>query len=73
MKGVADEMLKAVIAYAKKEGIKILEAYPVIPTQERLPDAFAWIGLYSSYKKAGFEIVDRTSRNRPMVRYYTEK
>jgi GNAT superfamily N-acetyltransferase len=73
MKGVSAEILKAVIGYAKQKGIKILEAYPVIPTQERLPDAFAWIGLYSSYEKAGFEVVDRTSRNRPMVRYYTEK
>lgn len=73
MKGVSAELLKAIIAYAKQKGIMILEAYPVIPTQERLPDAFAWIGLYSSFEKAGFEVVDRTSRNRPMVRYYTEK
>jgi GNAT superfamily N-acetyltransferase len=69
--GISVEMLKAVIRYAKMENIEILEAYPTIPTTEKLPDSFAWIGLYSSFKQAGFTIVDQTSRNRPMVRYYT--
>jgi GNAT superfamily N-acetyltransferase len=72
--GISVEMLKALISYAKKEKIEILEAYPTIPTTEKLPDSFAWIGLYNSFKQAGFTIVDHTSRNRPMVRYYcTEK
>ena len=70
--GVSVELLKGVITYARENGIKIIEAYPTIPTQEKLPDSFAWIGLYKSFERAGFEIVDRTSVNRPMVRYYTE-
>ena len=69
--GVSIELLKAVIKYARKKKIKIIEAYPTIPTQEKLPDAFGWIGLYKSFEQAGFKIVDRTSKNRPMVRYYT--
>lgn len=69
-KGVSVAMLKGVIDYAKKHGINILEAYPTIPSG-KLPDAFAWIGLYKSFKRAGFTIVDRTSKNRPMVRYNT--
>ncbi len=68
--GVSVAMLKGVISYAKEQGIKIIEAYPTIPTKEKLPDSFAWIGLYKSFERAGFEIVDRTSKNRPMVRYY---
>ncbi|MCX6239501.1 MAG: GNAT family N-acetyltransferase [Bacteroidia bacterium] len=71
--GVSVELLKGVIKYAKETGIKIIEAYPTIPTQEELPDSFAWIGLYKSFERAGFEIIDRTSKNRPMVRYYTDK
>jgi hypothetical protein len=51
--------------------IGIIEAYPAIPATEKLPDAFLWIGLYKVFERAGFEIVDRTSKNRPMVRYYT--
>ncbi|HSY76722.1 MAG TPA: GNAT family N-acetyltransferase [Bacteroidia bacterium] len=68
--GVSVAMLKGLIEYAKKSKIKILEAYPTIPTQEKLPDSFLWIGLYKSFERAGFKIVDRTSKNRPMVRYY---
>lgn len=70
--GVSVALLKGVAAYAKSQGIQIIEAYPTIPTQEKLPDAFAWIGLYKSFERAGFEIVDRTSPNRPMVRLYTD-
>jgi GNAT superfamily N-acetyltransferase len=71
--GVSVALLKGVINYAGKNGIKIIEAYPTIPTQDRLPDSFAWIGLYKSFERAGFEIVDTTSKNRPMVRFYTGK
>jgi GNAT superfamily N-acetyltransferase len=68
--GVSVALLKGVVAYAATQGIEVVEAYPTIPTQEKLPDAFAWIGLYKSFERAGFEIVDRTSKSRPMVRYY---
>lgn len=68
--GVSVALLKGIIQYAGKHGIKIIEAYPTIPTTEKLPDSFAWIGLYKSFERAGFKIVDRTSVNRPMVRYY---
>lgn len=67
--GVSVALLKGVIQYARTNKIRIIEAYPTIPTQEKLPDSFAWIGLYKSFEQAGFEIVDRTSKNRPMVRY----
>ena len=71
--GVSVQLLKGVVQYAKENHIKIVEAYPTIPTQEKLADSFAWIGLWKSFERAGFEIADRTSKNRPMVRYYTEK
>jgi len=70
--GVSVALLKGLVNYAKTQGIKIIEAYPSIPTQEKLPDAFAWIGLYKSLERAGFEIVNRTSKNRPMMRYYLQ-
>ena len=67
--GVSVAMLKGVIAYARQQNIGIIEAYPTIPTQETLPDSFAWIGLFKSFERAGFTVVDRTSKHRPMVRY----
>ena len=72
-KGVSVALLKGLIQYAKENGIKIIEAYPTIPTQQKLPDAFAWIGLYKSFERAGFKIVDNKSKHRPMVRYYLDK
>jgi len=71
--GVSVVLLKGLVHYAANAGIEVVEAYPTIPTQEKLPDSFAWIGLYKSFERAGFEIVDHTSRHRPMVRYYTGK
>jgi GNAT superfamily N-acetyltransferase len=71
--GISVEILKGVIEYAKNNNIQIIEAYPTIPTKEPLPDSFAWIGLFKSFERAGFEIVDNKSKNRPMVRYYTDK
>lgn len=72
-RGVSLLMLEAIIRYARKNKIRIIEAYPLIPTKGRLPDAFAWVGLYKSFARAGFKVVDRTSKNRPMVRFYTGK
>jgi GNAT superfamily N-acetyltransferase len=70
--GISVAMLKGVIDIAVKEKISIIEAYPTIPTKPELPDSFAWIGLYKSFERAGFKIVDTTSKNRPMVRYYVD-
>jgi GNAT superfamily N-acetyltransferase len=68
--GISVQLLKGVIEYARTKGIKIIEAYPTIPGQQKLPDSFAWIGLYKSFERAEFLIVDQASKNRPMVRYY---
>jgi len=70
--GVSIQLLKGAIKYAKGNGIKIIEAYPTIPTQDKISDSFAWVGLYKSFERAGFTIVDRTSKNRPMVRYFIQ-
>lgn len=71
--GVSVALLKGVIQYAKEKEIKIIEAYPSIPTSIKLPDSFLWIGLFKSFERAGFKIVDQKSRNRPMVRFYVDK
>ena len=71
MKGLSSLILKAVIEHAKYTGIEVLEAYPLKPSSSKLPDAFAWIGLFSIFEKAGFRVVDHTSKNRPTVRFYT--
>ena len=73
LNGVSVQLLRGVIRYAQDHGIRILEAYPVIPTKPKLPDSFAWTGLYKSFERAGFEIADRSSVNRPMMRFYMDR
>ena len=63
-------LLKAALEYVRKRGGKVVEAYPVVPYSDQMPDAFAWTGIESAYKRAGFKEALRRSRGRPIMRYY---
>jgi GNAT superfamily N-acetyltransferase len=65
--GVAHALLKAAVAYAKKQGATLVEAYPVDKT-ERAKDEYMWFGPKSMYDKAGFTEVARRKPHRPIVR-----
>lgn len=69
-KGLSAKLLKATLAYARKEGARIVEAYPLEPKDDKLPDVFAWTGIHSSFIAAGFKDEKRHSPARPIVRYY---
>lgn len=69
-RGLSSLMLKGVIAHCRSKGVRILEAYPVIPYDESMPAAFAWTGILSGFLKAGFREEKRWSRSRPIVRCY---
>lgn len=68
-KGVTVELLKAAVKYVEEHGGKVVEGYPVEPREGQMPDAFAWTGLASSYRKAGFREQLRRSETRPIMRY----
>jgi ribosomal protein S18 acetylase RimI-like enzyme len=65
--GVARALLDGAIAYAKKQGATLLEAYPV-DKPGRSHDDFMWFGAKSMYDDAGFEEVARRKPQRPVVR-----
>jgi GNAT superfamily N-acetyltransferase len=67
--GVTVALLEAVIDYVGKHGRTIVEGYPVEPRAGRLPAAFAYTGLASAFRKAGFKEVVRRSKTRPIFRY----
>jgi len=69
-KGVTVKLLKAAVDYVRKQGGKIVEGYPKEPKKGRMPDAFAYTGLVSSFSKAGFVEVLRHSESRPIMRYF---
>jgi ribosomal protein S18 acetylase RimI-like enzyme len=65
--GIARALLDAAIAYAKKRGVKLLEAYPVDKSAPSRDDSM-WFGAKSMYDAAGFEEVARRKPHRPVVR-----
>jgi len=69
-KGVSVRILKAAVDFAKKNGAKIVEGYPIEPKKGKWPDAFVWTGLPSAFLKAGFKEVHRGSPTRPIMRYF---
>jgi GNAT superfamily N-acetyltransferase len=68
-KGIALKLLRAAIEHVGKHGGKIVEGYPVEPKGGRMPDAFAYTGLASTFRKAGFIEVARRSERRPIMRH----
>ena len=72
-KGINLKLTKAAIDYVKKQGGKILEAYPVEPKKSQIPDLFAYHGLASTFRKAGFTEVLRRSETRPIMRHIIKK
>ncbi len=66
-RGVTLALLEAAVAHARKQGAKIVEAYPVDPGKP-WPDAYAFSGLLPVFRRAGFKEVARPSRTRAIVR-----
>jgi ribosomal protein S18 acetylase RimI-like enzyme len=65
--GVAHALLRGAIAYARKQGASIIEAYPV-DKPIRSSDNAMWFGAKSMYDSAGFKEVARRKATRPVVR-----
>jgi ribosomal protein S18 acetylase RimI-like enzyme len=65
--GVAAALLDGAIAYARKRGARLLEAYPV-DRPERSRDDSMWFGSMSMFDRAGFKEVARRKPQRPVVR-----
>jgi hypothetical protein len=63
------ELLNAAKNYVRNNKGKIIEGYPVEPKTGKTADVFAWTGLSSTFKKAGFIEVTRRSETRPIMRF----
>lgn len=68
-KGLSTELLKAVIDYVRRRGGRIVEGYPQAPRKDDMPDVFAWTGLASAFRQAGFKECLRRSVTRPIMRF----
>jgi GNAT superfamily N-acetyltransferase len=66
-RGVAAAMLKGAIAWAKKQRVTLLEAYPC-DKPRRSVDDFMWFGAKAMFDREGFVEVARRRPMRPVVR-----
>ena len=66
-RGITVELLKAAVEFARRQGARIVEGYPVEPKNEQA-DAFVYTGLASAFRKAGFKEALRRSPTRPIMR-----
>jgi GNAT superfamily N-acetyltransferase len=72
-KGLTVALLRNAAKFAKANGAKILEGYPIEPHEGKFPDVFAFTGLASAFGKAGFREVARRSETRPIMRLDLKK
>jgi GNAT superfamily N-acetyltransferase len=67
-KGLTVGLLRAAVEYARSRGAAVVEGYPVGPTSGKTADTFAFTGLESAFRRAGFVEVARRSPTRPIMR-----
>jgi len=67
--GISVALLKAAVAHVRNYGGRIVEGSPQEPKAYLMPDVFAWTGLASAFRKAGFKAVARPSPTRPIMRH----
>ena len=65
-RGVGAQLLAAAGERAFALGASEIEGYPAVPTQGRLPGAFAWMGVPSLFESAGYVRVRRAGFKRPI-------
>jgi GNAT superfamily N-acetyltransferase len=68
-RGVTTALLEAAVEHAAQAGAQIVEGYPVDPGAGGTPDPWAYTGLASSFRRAGFVEVERRGK-RPIMRRF---
>lgn len=66
--GVMSGLIYASVEFAKSQGARMVEAYPIDTANGGYPDPYAYTGILSAFKEAGFSEVTRRSPKRPIMR-----
>ncbi|UCC12906.1 MAG: GNAT family N-acetyltransferase [candidate division WOR-3 bacterium] len=66
-------LIQASVRYAKQQGAKIIEAYPIRPERIHDPRPEMYRGTVSIFSRVGFVIAAQRTRTRPIMRYYVDK
>lgn len=68
-RGVGRALLQAAADYARTQGVRLLEAYPVDTKGKHLEhgEASIFMGTQTIFERAGFKVVARRRERRPMM------
>jgi GNAT superfamily N-acetyltransferase len=64
-KGLTDFLLQMALKYAKKNGAKYVEAYPV----ETTSPSYRFMGFINTFEKAGFKFIKKAGTRRHVMAY----
>ncbi len=69
-KGIAGELLAGAVEFARRAGARAVEGYPVVVTEggAKVGSGELYHGTLGAFLTAGFEVVDRRSPRRALVR-----
>jgi len=70
--GLSTELIKAAVEYCRLQGGNIVEGYPAVPYNDRVPAAFLWTGVPESYLRAGFKTAEQRSKGKQIMRYHID-
>jgi GNAT superfamily N-acetyltransferase len=68
-KGVTKFLIAEAIKYANGHGAEALEAYPLVPKKESVPDIYAYTGFYQVFIDLGFTVAAMRGEFNPILSY----
>ena len=71
-RGLTGILIQAAIEYAHACGAKIIEAYPLRTGITKYLPYERFMGIESTFERAGFKVITRRSDRRPVMRYYLD-
>ncbi len=66
--GISTALIEGAVDYARSQGARIVEGYPVEPKKDPMPPVFAFTGIAAAFRRARFQEVGRRSPTRPIMR-----
>ncbi|MCP1199691.1 GNAT family N-acetyltransferase [Notoacmeibacter sp. MSK16QG-6] len=66
--GLPTRMLEAAAGFVREYGGAMLEGYPIDTPKTKYPPVYAWTGFVESFRRAGFDEIERRSPTRPIMR-----
>jgi len=70
---LSSKLIEAAVAFARSQGARIVEGYPVPPKPGVTSTGYAFTGFPTAFEEAGFIECARRSATRPIVRRYLDR